>query len=259
MLASELHVEFTGHTGRAKIKCSPSFDVAGPEPTADIRHGNNALLNNEFATGMSDTQTAIGCRKFSISHLHLKLLRGHLLRLLFATNVVHEFTALEEALKLLNPGGSTLNFQWEAAEGSGWIINISDNRDLDNLAPLCGLDINSLDAGNIGTPDLQLLSGNGMRRLALSGSPLSHLFDMDRFAGVEELDISGTRIRNLANIVKYNKLTTLDISRIEGLVISPQLVWCRNLKVLTVSQSHRDDPTIRALARRGVIIIYAGN
>jgi len=82
---------------------------------------------------------------------------------------------------------------------------------------------------------------------------------MDRFAGVEELDISGTRIRNLANIVKYNKLTTLDISRIEGLMISPQLVWCRNLKVLTVDQSHREDPTIRALARRGVIIIYAGN
>ena len=30
-------------------------------------------------------------------------------------------------------------------------------------------------------------------------------------------------------------------------------------KVLTVAQSHRDDPTIRTLARRGVIIIYTGD
>ena len=169
------------------------------------------------------------------------------------------FTALEEALQLLNPGVSTLNFQWTSAKGSGWVIDISNNADLDNMAPLCGLDIQSLNAGNIGTPDLQLLTGNGMRRLNLSGSPLSHLFDMDRFAGLEELNISGTRIRNLSNIVKYPKLTTLDISRIEGLAISPQLVWCRNLKLLTVAQSFRDDPTIRTLARRGVIIIYAGN
>jgi serine/threonine protein kinase len=169
------------------------------------------------------------------------------------------FAALEEGLKLLNPGVSTLNFHWEPAEGSGWIIDISDNPVLDNLAPLCGLDIQSLDAGNIGTPDLELLTGTGMRRLDLSGTPLSHLFDMDRFAGLEELDISGTRIRNLANILTYPHLASLDISAIEGLVISPQLIWCRNLKLLTVDQSFRDDPTIRALARRGVIIIYAGN
>jgi len=169
------------------------------------------------------------------------------------------FMALEESLKLLNPGVSTLNFQWESAGGAGWSIDLSDNKDLDNLTPLCGLDIRSLNAGRIGTPDLQLLDGKGMRRLNLSGSPISHLFDMDRFAGLEELDISGTRIRNLANIVKYSRLTTLDISGIEGLAISPQLIWCRNLKVLTVPQSFRDDPTIRALARRGVIIIYAGN
>ena len=167
------------------------------------------------------------------------------------------FTAVGEALKLLNPGEATLNFHWEPAAGSGWIIDLSDNTDLDNLAPLCGLDIDSLNAGSIGTPDLQLLTGTGMRRLDLSGTPLSHLFDMDRFGGLEELDISGTRIRNLANIVKYSRLTTLDISRIEGLAISPQLIWCRNLKLLTVAESFRDDPTIRALARRGVIIIFA--
>jgi tRNA A-37 threonylcarbamoyl transferase component Bud32 len=169
------------------------------------------------------------------------------------------FAALKEALDMLNPGVSNLNFHWEPADGSGWVIDISDNTALDNLAPLCGLDIQSLNAGNIGTPDLQLLTGKRMRRLDLSGTPLSHLFDMDRFSGLEELDISGTRIRNLANIVKYPKLASLNISRIEGLSISPQLIWCRNLKLLTVDQSFRDDPTIRALARRGVIIIYAGN
>ena len=48
-----------------------------------------------------------------------------------------------------------------------------------------------------------------------------------------------------------------DISGIEGLTITPQLIWLRNLKMLTVSEDFREDPTIKSLSRRGVIIIYS--
>jgi len=79
----------------------------------------------------------------------------------------------------------------------------------------------------------------------------------DQLAGLQILDIGKTRIRNLVNIVKYPRLTSLDISGIDGLSIAPQLIWCRNLRVLTVSEKFKDDPTIRSLANRSVIIIYA--
>ena len=166
------------------------------------------------------------------------------------------FPAIEESLKRLNPKVGTLNFSWKPAGSTGWKIDISNNPDLDDISPLCGLDIRNLDASGIGTPNLKLLTESGMRDLRLSGTALNHLFELDQLTGLHTLDISGTRIRNLINIVKYPKLTSLDISNIDGLSISPQLVWCRNLNLLTVSEAFKADPTIRALANRGVIIIY---
>jgi serine/threonine protein kinase len=166
------------------------------------------------------------------------------------------FPAIEKSLKLLNPKVGNLNFSWKAAPSKGWKIDMSNNPDLDDISPLCGLDIHSLNASNIGVPDLKLLTEDGLQELRLSGTALNHLFELDPLAGLRTLDISGTHIRNLVNIVKYPRLTALDISNINGLSISPQLVWCRNLNLLTVSESFKDEPTIRALANRGVIIIY---
>ncbi|RKX34673.1 MAG: hypothetical protein DRP64_19910, partial [Verrucomicrobia bacterium] len=167
------------------------------------------------------------------------------------------FPALEASLMLLNPKIETLNFSYAPAKGGGWKIDIGNNPDLDDISPLCGLDIRSLNAGGIGSPDLKLLTESGMEELRLSGTALNHLFELDQLADLQVLDISHTRIRNLINMVKYSQLTSLDISNIEGLSISPQLVWCRNLRSLTVSEKFKDNPTIRALANRGVIIIYA--
>jgi serine/threonine protein kinase len=167
------------------------------------------------------------------------------------------FPALAQSLQRLNPKVEQLNFAWQPAQNGGWKIDISNNPALDDISPLCGLDIRSLNAGGIGTPDLRLLTESGMKELRLSGTVLNHLFELDQLAGLQALDISRTRIRNLANIVKYPQLTSLDISGIEGLSISQQLVWCRNLNMLTVAEAFRNDPTIRALANRGVIIIYS--
>jgi len=166
------------------------------------------------------------------------------------------FPALAESLKQLNPKIGNLNFSYQAAKGGGWRIDISGNPDLDDISPLCGLDIHSLNAGGIGSPDLKLLTEDGMTELVLSRTTLNHLFELDQMEGIESLDISETHIRNLINIIKYSQLTSLDISGIDGLSISPQLVWCRNLRTLTVSEAFKNDSTIRALANRGVIIIY---
>jgi serine/threonine protein kinase len=166
------------------------------------------------------------------------------------------FPAIKDALKQLNPKVENLNFSWSAADDGGWIIDISGNPDLDIISPLCGLHIHQLNASGIGAPDLNLLTEDGIQQLQLAGSELNYLFELDQLAELQALDISGTRIRNLLNIVKYPQLTTLDISHIEGLTISPQLVWCRNLRMLTVSEEFKNNPTIKALANRGVIIFY---
>ncbi|MCF7816493.1 MAG: serine/threonine protein kinase [Kiritimatiellales bacterium] len=169
------------------------------------------------------------------------------------------FPAIEASLRLLNPKVEKLNFAYKPAKDGGWSIDLHGNPELDDISPLCGLDIRSLNASGIGSPDLRLLTESGMKELHLADTALNHLFELDQMAGLEALDISSTHIRNLVNIVKYPKLTSLDISGIDGLAISPQLVWCRNLRTLTVAEAFRDDPTIRTLANRGVIIIYTNN
>ncbi len=166
------------------------------------------------------------------------------------------FPALKESLEQLNPAVDQLNMKWEAADNGAWNIDIRNNSGLDDITPLCGLKIARLNASRIGTPNLGLLTENRLRALDLSGTQINYLPGQDSLSGIETLNISDTRIRNLANIVKYPRLTTLDISRIEGLSITPQLVWCRNLKLLTVAEGFRSDPTIQSLAKRGVIIIY---
>ncbi len=166
------------------------------------------------------------------------------------------FPALAEAIRLLNPEIGELSFSWQQAGSGGWIIDSGGNPGLNNLAPLCGLEILMLNASNSGSPDLSLITEPGMVELRLSGTQLNHLFELDQFTSLQSLDLSRTNIRSLENILKYSKLRTLDISRIEGLTITPQLIWLRHLKMLTVSEAFRSDPTIKSLARRGVIIIY---
>ncbi|MDZ8119394.1 protein kinase domain-containing protein [Pontiella agarivorans] len=168
------------------------------------------------------------------------------------------FSALAEALEILNPEAGGINLQWQPTGSRGWIIDIGGNPDLDDITPLCGLQVMMLNANGTGSPDLRLLTEPGMVELRLSGSQLNHLFDLDQLTSLQSLDISGTNIRNISNILKYSRLRTLDISRIEGLTITPQLIWLRNLKMLTVSEAFREDPTIQSLSRRGVIIIYSG-
>ena len=167
------------------------------------------------------------------------------------------FPAIAKSLEILNPKIEKVNFKWLAMGSGGWMIDLGNNPELDDISPLCGLNILILNASHTGTPDLNMLTEDGLIELRLSGTQLNHLPKLDQLHGLQVLDISKTRIRNITNILKYPKLKSLDIGGIDGLVVSPQLFWSQNLKMLTVSEAFRNDPTISALARRGVIIIYA--
>ena len=169
------------------------------------------------------------------------------------------FPAIAQAMEILNPDAGEVDLKWQSAGQNGWIIDLGGNPGINDISPLCGLRILMLNANGIGTPDLALLTEDGMVELRLSGTRLNHLFELEQFRDLQVLDISKTRIRDLSNIIRYPKLRSLDISGIDELGVTPQLIWNQHLKMLTVSEKHRNDPTIRNLARRGVIIIYADN
>jgi serine/threonine protein kinase len=174
-------------------------------------------------------------------------------------NPESRFPAIAEALKVLNPEIGELNFSWEANPDGGWNINISENPNLDDISPLCGLAITKLNADRIGGPDLRLLTGTGLKSLSIADTSLNRLPDLEQWTGLQTLNLSGTGIRELSGLIRYPRITTLDISNIEGLAVSEQLIWLRKLKLLTVAEAFRENPTIRSLSRRGVIIIYSEN
>ena len=166
------------------------------------------------------------------------------------------FPALRECLAQLNPATANLGLQWEETENNAWDINIGNNPRLDDITPLCGLRMNRLNAENIGTPNLEHLTENGLRSLNLSGTQINYLPALEPLAALESLDISKTRVRNISNIVKYPHLASLNISGIEGVAISQNLIWCPNLKRLTVPENVRNNSIIQSLAQRGVFIFY---
>jgi hypothetical protein len=167
------------------------------------------------------------------------------------------FPAVAEALAIQNPEVESLNFNWQVMGPAGWIMDVGNNPALNDLSPLCGLKILILNASLTGTPDLRAVTEPGLLELRLSGTRLNRLPERPQLSGVKVLDISKTRIRDIAPILKYSRLSTLDISGIEELTVSPQLVWLQNLRMLTISEALFNDPTILALTRRGVIIIYS--
>lgn len=166
------------------------------------------------------------------------------------------FAAIAQTLKQLNPKIEKLNFDAQSSGNGGWKIDISNNPDLENIIPLCGLPITHLNANNTGPLDLKLLTEDRLVKLHLADTPMNHLPVHRPLRNINMLDISGTRIRNITNILNYPELTELNISRIENLTLSEQLIWCRKLTLLSVSRKHQNDPTLQAIARRNVIILY---
>jgi tetratricopeptide (TPR) repeat protein len=167
------------------------------------------------------------------------------------------FPAISESLRLLNPDTGGVDLKWQQMAGSGWLLDLGTHPELNNIAPLCGLQILILNASNTGAIDTRLLTEEGMLELRLSGARLNRLPELASAADLQVLDISNTRIRNIDRILQYPSLRSLDISGINDLVVSPQLVWSQRLQMLTVAADLFNDPTVIALSRRGVVINYA--
>lgn len=163
--------------------------------------------------------------------------------------------AIRRSLAVLNPEAGSVNFNAQPL-GDGWLIDIGSNPGLDDITPLCGLKIRILNASGTGVPDLNLLTEPGLMELRVGGSRLNHVPDIPQLADLQLLDISGTRIRSIPHILSFRKLRSLDLSGIDELTIPTQLVWSRTLQLLRVSRSFAADPTIQALQRRGVIVIF---
>lgn len=169
------------------------------------------------------------------------------------------FKVLSDCLSTLNPNAKDLNFNWSPADKAAWTIDISNNPNLSDITPLCGLNLLQLNAEHTGAIDLSMLTENTLTGLNLNKADLNHLSGLDHLINLQSLDISETRIKNISVLLKHPNLTTLNISNIEDLEISPQLILNQKLKMLTVSEKLRNDPTVMALARRGVIVIYTGH
>jgi serine/threonine protein kinase len=164
--------------------------------------------------------------------------------------------AITKSLEILNPKISEIHIMWQPLGRGGWLLDLSGNPELDDISPLCGLKILILNASKTGTLDLNLLTEVGLMELRLSGARINHLPSRDEFLNLQVMDLSNTRVRDISNILQFPKLRTLDISGIEDLTISPQLLWSQNLQLLTVSRPFQNDPTVLALQRRGIVIIY---
>lgn len=243
---------------RAKLLiCRQEFSNAWNILSAGSPPADLLQLAQKYKTSVKIPDTGISQLVRDFQQLgmeqHIPRLFHHLNRTDFAPTP--RFAAIKETLLMLNPKVENLNFSWEPAS-NGWKINISKNPNLDNISPLCGLEIQILKASGIGSPDLKLLTQTGLHELYLSGTQLNQLPDLESLAELQVLDLSKTRIRHLAILAKLPKLTQLDISQIEGLSIPQHLIWLRQLKTLTVAERFSNDPSIRTLAHRGTIMIY---
>ncbi len=164
--------------------------------------------------------------------------------------------ALQESLQLLNPEAGNLRFSWSRAPEGGLNIDLDGNTGLGSLVPLCGLDIRRLNLNHARRPDLSPLHLENLLELRLANAQTEKLSEFGRLPNLRTLDIGGTRILDLGGLFRFPRLVSLNLSGIAEMDIPPQLLWCRDLRVISVPLSYRADPTIIALARRGVIMAY---
>jgi serine/threonine protein kinase len=169
------------------------------------------------------------------------------------------FKSLTASLKKLNPRVQSLHFTPTKLSAGGWWIDLSDNPDLENLLPLCGIEIQRLDLSKSGSPPLDPIQKSTLKYLHLSQTSFNHLSEIGRFPNLQFLDISRTQIRNLSGILEYPHLKDLNISGIKDATIPPQLLWCRELRSITLSQKFRTDPTLQKLSNRGVFLFFTAD
>jgi serine/threonine protein kinase len=166
---------------------------------------------------------------------------------------------LKEALLLLNPTQDALNLSWSESSNQTLLIDAGHNPTLSNVLAFSGLNIRLLNLSHCARPNLRALQLENLMELRVSHTRFENLNEIGPLPQLQLLDISHTLIRDISSILQYPNLVSLNISGIEGLEISPRLIWAKKLRVLTLSRIHQNHPTIRTLAARGVIMQYTEN
>ena len=164
--------------------------------------------------------------------------------------------SLKRCLEIVNPEVRNLNLKYNALGTSNFIINLGNNKELNNLTPLSGLNISVLNLNGSGRPNILPIRIDTLRELRLANTRLETLDEIGNLPELNVLDISNTKIRNLSDILIYPKLTELNVSGIENLELSPRLIWCQKLKKIIISPNIKDQDILKSLITRGVIINY---
>ena len=171
-------------------------------------------------------------------------------------NSEQRMLSLKRCLEIVNPEVRNLNLNYNALGTSNFIINLGNNKELNNLTPLSGLNISVLNLNGSGRPNLLPIRIDTLRELRLANTRLETIDEIGNLPELNVLDISNTKIRNLSDILIYPKLTELNVSGIENLELSPRLIWCQKLKKIIISPNIEDQDILKSLITRGVIINY---
>ena len=166
------------------------------------------------------------------------------------------FNALEQCLQELNPDTPNLTLNYTPIGSAGFLIDLGQNPELNTLTPLSGLPIIILNLNGTGLPDLAPLRLDALRELRLAHTRLESLNQIGDLPQLNILDLSHTRIRNISSILRYPNLTTLHLNDIENLELSPRLIWCRQLKTITLTPQTQTPQALQPLINRGILLIY---
>jgi serine/threonine protein kinase len=162
---------------------------------------------------------------------------------------------LRRQLMLVNPYAGEI--RWTISPSpEGWQIDLSGNRGLDDLTPLCGLKMRSLDVGGALAPDLRLLRASGLRELSVADTELTHLNLVGDLLALEELDISGTHVRNMGDIIGLSSLSRLSMRGLDLQQLVDQYPYMRSLRLLTVAKEERGNPILQRMTADGIIVIF---
>ncbi len=166
------------------------------------------------------------------------------------------FASLEKCLQKLNPDTPNLTLRHTSFGSAGFLIDLAQNSELNTLTPLSGLPIIILNLNGTERPELAPLQLDALRELRLAHTRFESLNQIGDLPQLNILDLSHTRIRNLSTILRYPNLTTLHLNGIENLELSPRLIWCRQLKTLTLTPKTQTPQVLQPLINRGIILIY---
>jgi eukaryotic-like serine/threonine-protein kinase len=123
------------------------------------------------------------------------------------------FPILKKLLKIHNPNLKTLNFSYVKVD-KGWDIDISNNPELVDISPLCGLRIVKLKMENTGIKTISCISQWTLKELYCANSPVEYFIGRDNLQSCEIIDLSNTNYSDLSFLYAMPNLKKLYLGNI---------------------------------------------